>query len=71
MKNFELPPYPYDLLNPYRDIAANYNGGLIDLSVGTPCDPPPNSVIEKLSMSQNERSYPKSVGSEEYLNDPP
>ena len=68
MKNFELPPYPYDLLNPYRDIAANHKGGLIDLSVGTPCDPPPNSVIKKLSMSQNERSYPKSVGSEEYLN---
>ena len=33
---FELPPYPYDLLDPYRLKAALHDGVVIDLSVGTP-----------------------------------
>tara|TARA_X000000368_G_scaffold25825_3_gene19527 strand:+ start:1317 stop:2432 length:1116 start_codon:yes stop_codon:yes gene_type:complete len=67
MKNFKLPPYPYDLLNPHREIAEAHEGGVIDLSVGTPCDPPPSAVIAKLSASNSEKGYPKSIGSEEYL----
>ena len=67
MKNFNLPPYPYDLLNPHRELAQAHEGGAIDLSVGTPCDPPPSAVIAKLSSSNSEKGYPKSVGSDEYL----
>ena len=67
MKNFNLPPYPYDLLNPHREHAQSHEGGAIDLSVGTPCDPPPSAVIAKLSSSNSEKGYPKSVGSDEYL----
>ena len=65
--SFELPPYPYDLLIPYRNLAEGHEGGVVDLSVGTPCDPPPKEVISALSESDSERGYPKSVGSEEYL----
>ena len=68
MKQFKLPPYPYDLLEPHKEIAGRHLGGLVDLSVGTPCDHPPQDVVKILSNSKSERSYPKSTGSEEYLN---
>ena len=63
---FELPPYPYDLLEPYREIAAKHTGGIVDLSVGTPCDPPPNLVIDALANSDSERGYPPSIGSQNF-----
>lgn len=63
---FELPPYPYDLLEPYRLIAAQHHGEVIDLSVGTPCDPPPSSVISALAKSDSERGYPSSIGSQDF-----
>ena len=37
-------------------------GGVVDLSVGTPCDPPPASVVAALSSSDSERGYPPSIG---------
>ncbi len=64
---FELPPYPYDLLDPFREKAERHKGGVVDLSVGTPCDPPPTAVVNALSESESERGYPKSVGSMDYL----
>ncbi len=64
--SFELPPYPYDLLDPYRRIAAQHSGGVVDLSVGTPCDPPPIQAVHALAESDSERGYPSSVGSEEF-----
>ncbi len=64
---FELPPYPYDLLNPFREKAERHKEGVVDLSVGTPCDPPPAAVINALSESESERGYPKSIGSLDYL----
>ncbi|HJM27593.1 MAG: aminotransferase class I/II-fold pyridoxal phosphate-dependent enzyme [Acidimicrobiales bacterium] len=67
MTPFELPPYPYDLLDRFRELAGNHQGGVIDLSVGTPCDPPPAAVVEALSKSGSERGYPKSIGSTDYL----
>ncbi|MFN5604483.1 MAG: aminotransferase class I/II-fold pyridoxal phosphate-dependent enzyme, partial [Actinomycetes bacterium] len=35
-----------------------------DLSIGTPCDPPPASVVAALAASNSERGYPPSVGNE-------
>ena len=61
---FEPPPYPYDRLDPIQKIAAEHDGGLVDLSIGTPCDPPPQAVIDALSGSGSERGYPASIGSE-------
>ena len=61
---FVPPPYPYDRLDAYQKLAAAHDGGIVDLSIGTPCDPPPPAVIEALSQSNSERGYPASIGSE-------
>jgi aspartate/methionine/tyrosine aminotransferase len=44
-------------------LAAQSPGGLVDLSVGTPCDAPPPEVVTALGASGTERGYPSSVGS--------
>ncbi len=59
---FEPPPYPYDRLVDLEASAARLPGGCVDLSIGTPCDPPPPSVMEALAGSGAERGYPPSVG---------
>ena len=61
---FQPPPYPYDRLDAFQKIAAEFDGGIVDLSIGTPCDPPPQVVIDALSTSNSERGYPASIGSE-------
>jgi succinyldiaminopimelate transaminase len=60
---FVPPPYPYDRLDDLRAVGAALPGGLVDLSVGTPFDPPPDSVVEALVHSGAERGYPSSIGS--------
>jgi succinyldiaminopimelate transaminase len=60
---FRLPPYPYDRLDGLAKLAAAHDGGLVDCSVGTPCDPPPPAVVEALASSGAERGYPASAGS--------
>lgn len=61
---FEPPPYPYDRLDAYQKMAATHDGGIVDLSIGTPCDPPPQAVIDALAGSGSERGYPASIGTE-------
>ena len=68
---FVLPPYPYDRLTEVARLAAarfGAEGGLVDCSVGTPCDPPPPAVVEALATSGTERGYPASIGSAAYRN---
>ncbi len=60
---FQLPPYPYDRVAALGKLAAALPGGMVDCSIGTPCDPPPPGVIEALSSSGSERGYPASAGS--------
>ena len=60
---FRPPPYPYDRLDALRPLADRLPGGCVDLSIGTPCDPPPAFVVEALATSDRERGYPPSVGS--------
>jgi succinyldiaminopimelate transaminase len=60
---FVVPPYPYDRLEPAKQAAMAVPGGLVDLSVGTPCDAPLAAVIEALALSNSERGYPTSLGS--------
>lgn len=62
MSGFVPPPYPYDRLNRLLPITDAHDGGTVDLSIGTPFDPPPAAVIEALSSSGTERSYPPSIG---------
>jgi len=59
---FVPPPYPYDRLKRLEPIAAGHPGGAVDLSIGTPFDPPPDAVIEALGRSGTERAYPPSIG---------
>lgn len=61
---FDPPPYPYDRLDAYQKLAAAHEGGIVDLSIGTPCDPPPQAVLDALATSNTERGYPASIGSE-------
>lgn len=62
---FVPPPYPYDRLDDLAREATAIHGDVVDLSIGTPCDPPPRAVVEALAMSDSERGYPSSFGSAE------
>ena len=63
---FVPPPYPYDRLEGFKRRADQLPGGVVDLSIGTPCDPPPDVVVEALARSGAERGYPPSIGSPAY-----
>jgi len=62
---FVPPPYPYERLDRLKPAAAAHPDGLgmVDLSIGTPCDPPPAAVVAALASSGAERGYPPSIGS--------
>lgn len=62
MTGFRPPPYPYDRLDDLRRLAAAHHGTVVDLSIGTPGDPPPPEVVAALSASGAERGYPPSAG---------
>ena len=62
---FAPPPYPHDRLADLKVQATGIfgAGGLVDCSIGTPCDPPPPAVLEAMAHSGTERGYPTSPGS--------
>ncbi len=62
-QGFVPPPYPYDRLNEAKAAASAFDGGIVDLSIGTPFDPPPAEALAALSTSGAERGYPASIGS--------
>jgi succinyldiaminopimelate transaminase len=59
---FEPPPYPYDRLGEILALADEHEGGAVDLSIGTPCDPPPAAVVEAFGIGDTMRGYPPSIG---------
>ena len=59
---FVPPAYPYERLDFLREAAAALPGGIVDCSIGTPCDAPPDAVVEALARSRSERGYPPSIG---------
>jgi succinyldiaminopimelate transaminase len=66
---FAPPPYPYERLNGAKARAGQRfadRGGLVDCSIGTPCDPPPEAVLAAMASSGTERGYPTSPGSPAY-----
>lgn len=65
-QGFVPPPYPYDRLAELHELAAELPGGAVDLSIGTPCDPPAAHVLAALAGSDTERGYPPSIGTPEF-----
>ncbi len=65
---FSPPDYPYERLRYLASEAesAAFPGGLVDLSIGAPCDPPPPSVAEELAAAPALRGYPASRGTDAY-----
>ena len=63
---FRPPPYPYDRLRHLAGLAEALPGGMVDCSIGTPCDPPPPAVVRALAVSGTERGYPSSAGGPAY-----
>ena len=63
---FVPPPYPYDRLNPLKAAAESVPGGMVDLSIGTPCDAPPAAVLAALADGRPARTYPPSIGTTAY-----
>ena len=59
---FVPPPYPYERVGELKAVADRLDGGAIDLSVGTPCDPPPPEVIAALAAPGRAQGYPPSIG---------
>lgn len=62
---FVPPVYPFDKLTEFVKLASRLDGGMVDLSVGTPCDAPSPKVVEALGHSGSERGYPAALGSSE------
>ncbi|MEO7556400.1 MAG: aminotransferase class I/II-fold pyridoxal phosphate-dependent enzyme, partial [Acidimicrobiales bacterium] len=56
----------YDRLADLRPAADAFDGGCVDLSIGTPGAPPPAAGIDALAHSGAERGYPPSIGSAAY-----
>lgn len=61
-RRLALPDFPWDSLRPYRERAAEYPDGVVDLAVGTPVDPTPEIARTALSAAANAPGYPTAVG---------
>ena len=60
---FVPPPYPYARLDALKRQAAEAPGGIVDLSIGTPCDPVPEIVTRALaSAGPRWAGYPVAAG---------
>jgi len=61
-QGYQPPPYPYERVSELIAVANELEGGAIDLSIGTPCDPPPPAVVAALADPGPARGYPPSIG---------
>jgi succinyldiaminopimelate transaminase len=63
-RGFVPPPYPYERLDALQAIAAASPVGLVDCSIGTPCDPVPDVVVAAARDAvASSMGYPASAGS--------
>src|SRR3954453_9872326 len=61
---FVPPPYPYERLDRLHAIADALPGGIVDCSIGTPCDPVPDVVQQAAAAAlPTSMGYPASAGS--------
>ena len=57
-----LPAFPWDGLAADAKVARAHQGGIVDLSVGTPVDPVPAIVMDALANAANSPGYPATAG---------
>jgi succinyldiaminopimelate transaminase len=57
-----LPDFPWDKLAPAAERARAHPDGVVDLSVGTPVDPTPETVRRALADAADSPGYPTTVG---------
>ena len=57
-----LPDFPWDHLTAYAERARAHDGGIVDLSVGTPVDPTPALVQDALAGAADAPGYPTTIG---------
>ena len=60
-----LPDYPWDALAPYTAKASAHPGGAVNLSIGSPVDPTPQSVRTALAAATDAHGYPATAGTAE------
>jgi len=61
------PPYPYERLDALRRLADALPDGVVDCSVGAPCDPVPGAVAAAAAeAARSAHGYPPSAGTLEY-----
>lgn len=58
----ELPDFPWDSLTDFRRQATAHADGIVDLSVGTPVDPTPQSIRDALIAAADSPGYPTTHG---------
>lgn len=61
-------PYDWSRIGKFRDTAQHAQGGMVDMSVGSPVDPVPSSVQQALQNNANAANafgYPVTVGTAE------
>lgn len=64
MAGFVPPPYPYERLDALARLADALPGGLVDCSIGTPCDPVPDVAVQAAAAAvRTANGYPASAGS--------
>jgi Aspartate/tyrosine/aromatic aminotransferase len=60
---FVPPPYPYERLDALKQVADALPGGVVDCSIGTPCDPVPDLVAAAAAdAAKQSMGYPPSAG---------
>ncbi|MEO7753661.1 MAG: succinyldiaminopimelate transaminase [Terracoccus sp.] len=65
MKPLDLPDFPWDSLAPFKARAGAHEGGIVDLSVGTPVDPTPDAVRAALAEASDAHGYPLTAGTDD------
>jgi succinyldiaminopimelate transaminase len=65
-RGFVPVPYPYDRLGGLLERCQRQEGGVVDCSIGTPCDATPDVVLAAMARSTSTNGYPTSAGSPAY-----
>jgi succinyldiaminopimelate transaminase len=58
----DLPDFPWNSLQPYAERARAHEGGIVDLSVGSPVDTTPAVIREALAAATDAHAYPQTAG---------